>query len=272
MLISATNVTELNEKVQEKLDAGLYLFGGPTILPSTIYDSSERFFQQVSETVDLTPGPPGPAGQSIVGPPGPQGVEGPTGPQGATGGEGDQGPVGPVGPGGKSAYQLWLDEGHTGTIDDFLNNIAGIRKKSELYWTGLTLALATGVSNNLISILKAIPPTTGTLLPFFDITDNKMKVFNQSESVSFKLNLIGVFTGASQARSITVDFVGTNGNTLVESRPQNASDILSFTTFFSVDKDGAMATNGTAINVTANAGVFTINSVLLVAEQMVRNI
>lgn len=60
---------------------------------------------------------------------GPQGIQGP---QGETGPQGIQGPQGEVtltpeqieelkGEQGKSAYDIWIEAGHVGTIDDFLN-------------------------------------------------------------------------------------------------------------------------------------------------------
>ena len=39
--------------------------------------------------------------------------------------EGPQGPEGPEGPEGRSAYQVWLDAGNTGTEEDFLNSFIG---------------------------------------------------------------------------------------------------------------------------------------------------
>lgn len=77
-------------------------------------------------------GPKGDPGAS--GPRGPAGATGPAGSLGAAGGSGPSGATGPVGqagatgaPGatgaeGVSAYQLWLDAGNAGTIDDFLAN------------------------------------------------------------------------------------------------------------------------------------------------------
>jgi hypothetical protein len=78
-------------------------------------------------------GPAGPQGQQGVA--GPQGATGPTGPIGQQGTQGPQGPKGDTGqqgpagangsPGakgdnGKSAYELWLDAGNTGYLNDFL--------------------------------------------------------------------------------------------------------------------------------------------------------
>ena len=71
----------------------------------------------------------GPKGeQGEVGPQGPQGEQGPEGKQGITGNTGPQGEVGPQGPQGevgKSAYQIWLDQGNTGTAADFLAFLKG---------------------------------------------------------------------------------------------------------------------------------------------------
>lgn len=78
------------------------------------------------------PGEPGPAG-----PPGPQGEPGPIGPfgpQGETGAQGETGPAGERGePGqvgrdgadGRSAYELAVDEGFAGTLDDWLASLVG---------------------------------------------------------------------------------------------------------------------------------------------------
>lgn len=253
MLIAADSIESLNTKIQEKITDGMYLFGAPTILPSTQFDS-DRYFQLMSDTRDTVPGPPGAKGDTgadstVPGPPG---------------AKGDPGSA------GLSAYQTWLNLGHTGTEQDFLNSIAGSRQKSEAFWAGLSIALTAGTTYNLINILKGTPITAGQLAPFFRIADNKLWPFNSDTTMTFKLNITGVFTGASQARSLTINFVGTNGNTLVQNRPENAIDTMSFATFFSVDKNGQMATNGSVIDIIANGGVFTINSVLLVAEQVVK--
>ena len=80
-------------------------------------------------------GPAGPQGeQGPVGPQGEQGPAGPQGEQGPAGPQGEQGPAGPQGdPGaagaagadGLSAYQIWLNAGHTGTEADFLASLQG---------------------------------------------------------------------------------------------------------------------------------------------------
>ena len=92
-------------------------------------------------------GPTGPTGpQGPMGPTGPQGVQGiqgvpglngqtgaigPTGPQGPTGGTGGTGPKGDTGATGaqgtvgKSAYEIAVDNGFTGTVQEWLQSLKG---------------------------------------------------------------------------------------------------------------------------------------------------
>lgn len=71
---------------------------------------------------------------SIKGQQGEQGLQGETGDTGPQGPKGEQGEVGPQGPQGntgeqgdtgKSAYEIWLEVGNTGTEQDFLNSLKG---------------------------------------------------------------------------------------------------------------------------------------------------
>lgn len=71
---------------------------------------------------------------SLIGKPGPKGADGKvvyygsdgvTGAQGATGSTGATGATGAQGTPGKSAYQLWLEAGNTGTENDFLVSLIG---------------------------------------------------------------------------------------------------------------------------------------------------
>lgn len=65
-----------------------------------------------------------------------------------------------------------------------------------------------------------------------------------------------------------VDFLGTNGNRIVESRNDAVTqDVLTMHTFFSIDVGGNIVTNGTAPILRVNGGAFTVVSVLLIAEQ-----
>lgn len=145
------------------------------------------------------------------------------------------------------------------------------RKKTEVYYTGASVVLTAGTSYNLVSLLKALTPASGTLAPFFDTTGNKLKVINDNASCAFKLNIVGNWANASGDRSLQVDFVGTNGNRLVANRSSvTTADSLTLATFLSVDKNGNLATNGSVVNLTAIGINFTITSALLIAEQVTK--
>lgn len=109
------------------------------------------------------PGPKGDKGdQGLQGEPGPRGDQGERGPKGETGSQGargekgDRGDVGPQGPrgeqgdrglqgekgqdgingtngqDGKSAYELWKDQGNEGSLEDFFNAIVAHSHREEL--------------------------------------------------------------------------------------------------------------------------------------------
>lgn len=145
------------------------------------------------------------------------------------------------------------------------------RKKTEVYWSGLTgRTLAQDTNVNLVSFLKGLPvPQSGTLTPFFNTTSDKMNVFNDNSSLAFKVNLVGTWSGGSSNRSMQLDFLGTNGNRLVASRDVAiTSDVITLATFFSVDKNGNLVQNGTSPVIRSNNGTYTVTAVLLIAEQV----
>ncbi|WP_017410099.1 tail needle knob protein [Aeromonas hydrophila] len=83
------------------------------------------------------------------------------------------------------------------------------------------------------------------------------------------LNLEGSWTGGSTNRSMQLDFAGTNGNRLVASRDVAVtSDVITLATFFSIDKNGFIALNGTKPVIRSNGGTFNLTGVLLIAEQI----
>lgn len=87
---------------------------------------------------------------------GPQGVQGPEGPQGIQGPEGPMGQVALTpeqvaalkGDDGKSTYQIWLEQGYTGTEADFLN---WIRKEAVKLDTELSRTSKNGIENQAIT-------------------------------------------------------------------------------------------------------------------------
>lgn len=146
-----------------------------------------------------------------------------------------------------------------------------VRRKSELWWTGLSSSIADGVDTNLITLLKGVaPPQSGSFAPFFDIVADKLRVFNQDASVAFKVNLIGSWAGSSTNRSMRLTFQGTNGNVLEANRVQGfTEDVITLATFFSVDAGGNLSVNGSSPILTVFGAPFTLTSCLLIAEQTV---
>lgn len=141
------------------------------------------------------------------------------------------------------------------------------RKKSEVVYTGISQVIPT-TPTNLITMLKALTPTSGTLAPFFNTTSNKMVVFNENKTLNFKLSLIGSYPGGTTNRSMQLTFSGTVPDTLVASRNvATSTDNILLATFFSVDQGGFLATNGSTITIQANGGAFTATTIKIIAEQ-----
>ncbi|MDM3071440.1 tail needle knob protein [Citrobacter sp. Cf224] len=154
---------------------------------------------------------------------------------------------------------------HETRIDDL--EYATTRKKSEVIYTGISQVIPT-TATNLITMLKALTPTSGTLAPFFNTTSDKMIVYNENKTLNFKLSLVGTFPGGTTNRSMQLTFSGAVPDTLVDSRnaATTTSNIL-LSTFFSVDKNGFLATNGSTLTIQANGAAFTATTIKIIAEQ-----
>lgn len=155
--------------------------------------------------------------------------------------------------------------GHETRIDTL--EAAVTRHKSEVIYTGVSLVIPTaGV--NLVTLLKALTPTSGTLAPFFDTAADKMVVRNENKTLHFKLSLIGSYPGGTTNRSIQLTFSGSVPDTLVASRNSaTITDNVLLATFFSVDQGGFLATNGSTITIQANGAAFTATTIKIIAEQ-----
>lgn len=141
------------------------------------------------------------------------------------------------------------------------------RKKSEVVYTGISQVIPT-TATNLITMLKALTPSSGTLLPFFNTTTDKLTVYNENKTLNFKLSLIGSYPGGTTNRSMQLTFSGAVPDTLVASRNSaTATDNILLATFFSVDQGGFLATNGSTINIQSNGAAFTATTIKIIAEQ-----
>ncbi|EBR3160710.1 hypothetical protein L0A48_000939 [Salmonella enterica] len=144
---------------------------------------------------------------------------------------------------------------------------ATTRKKSEVVYTGISQVIPT-TPMNLITMLKALTPSSGTLLPFFNTTTDKLTVSNENKTLNFKLSLIGSYPGGTTNRSMQLTFSGAVPDTLVAScNAATATDNILLATFFSVDQGGFLATNGSTITIQANGAAFTATTIKIIAEQ-----
>ncbi|HHG0455611.1 TPA: tail needle knob protein [Citrobacter freundii] len=144
---------------------------------------------------------------------------------------------------------------------------ATTRKKSEVVYTGISQVIPT-TPTNLITMLKALTPSSGTLLPFFNTTTDKLTVYNENKTLNFKLSLIGSYPGGTTNRSMQLTFSGAVPDTLVASRnAATTTDNILLATFFSVDQGGFLATNGSTITIQANGAAFTATTIKIIAEQ-----
>lgn len=144
---------------------------------------------------------------------------------------------------------------------------ATTRKKSEVLYTGISQVIPT-TATNLITMLKALTPSSGTLLPFFNTTTDKLTVYNENKTLNFKLSMIGSYPGGTTNRSMQLTFSGAVPDTLVASRnAATATDNIILATFFSVDQGGFLATNGSTITIQANGAAFTATTIKIIAEQ-----
>ncbi|EEU9455042.1 hypothetical protein PCW82_000955 [Escherichia coli] len=144
---------------------------------------------------------------------------------------------------------------------------ATTRKKSEIVYSGVSVTIPTAPTN-LVSLLKTLTPSSGTLAPFFDTVNNKMVVFNENKTMFFKLSIVGTWPSGTDNRSMQLTFSGSVPDTLVSSRnAATTTDNILLATFFSVDKDGFLATNGSTLTIQSNGAAFTATTIKIIAEQ-----
>ncbi|MDA6287177.1 tail needle knob protein [Escherichia coli] len=144
---------------------------------------------------------------------------------------------------------------------------ATTRKKSEVVYSGVSVTIPTAPTN-LVSLLKTLTPSSGSLAPFFDTVNNKMVVFNENKTLFFKLSIVGTWPSGTANRSMQLTFSGSVPDTLVSSRnAATTTDNILLATFFSVDKDGFLAANGSTLTIQSNGAAFTATTIKIIAEQ-----
>lgn len=87
-----------------------------------------------------------------------------------------------------------------------------------------------------------------------------MVVFNENKTLFFKLSIVGTWPSGTDNRSMQLTFSGSVPDTLVSSRNSaTTTDNILLATFFSVDKDGFLATNGSTLTIQSNGAAFGVN-------------
>lgn len=138
-------------------------------------------------------GDPGIQGQrGETGPQGPRGEQGPIGPKGENGDVGPQGIQGVPGiPGskgenGKSAYEIWLEEGHTGTKTQFLESLKGESSKGNEELEQLTKSVSRYLNEKNIQ-------NDGTFKGLLEVL---FKKFADTNAITFDSSSFNPTTGA----------------------------------------------------------------------------
>lgn len=147
-------------------------------------------------------GPVGPIG--LQGPSGAAGATGPTGPAGSAGPDGPQGPQGPQGiPGttgatgasgtdGRSAYQVAVDQGYTGTEEEWLSGLegpagpAGPPGVTEIF--GIHARLINSPNINIADEAPILFDTVTTQIGTTIVYDNTTGVFTISRNGYYLVN------------------------------------------------------------------------------------
>lgn len=127
---------------------------------------------QGTESFDVMNGVDGTNGvDGAQGPAGPQGPQGAPGVQGETGPQGERGPAGPEGPAGqdgtdgqdgapgKSAYEIAVEAGYTGTIEEWLKSLKGEDGVSptvsaEAITSGTRVTITDAVSSTVFDVMN----------------------------------------------------------------------------------------------------------------------
>jgi len=111
-------------------------------------------------------GPQGPAGadgaqgpQGAPGVEGPQGIQGEQGPVGPQGPQGEQGPAGQDGAPGKSAYEIAVEDGFTGNVQEWLESLKGEdgfspTVSAEAIASGTRVTITDAVSSTVFDVMN----------------------------------------------------------------------------------------------------------------------
>lgn len=142
------------------------------------------------------------------------------------------------------------------------------RKKMEVLFDGISIVVDT-TDKNLISLLSGLSPTSGSLNEFFNTTSNKLNVYDDNASLLMKFNVIGTWNSTSGSpNTMQIAFGNSTGNVISSLKTSGTdADVLQFVSYLSIDKNGAIATGGSAPVIRVMDSDFTVTSIFITLEQ-----
>lgn len=144
-----------------------------------------------------------------------------------------------------------------------------VRRKIEVYWTGLSVPLTAGVEFDFVNFVKNLPaPQIGKLDPFFNVVTDKLNVFNEDSDLYFKANFDVTWASSANRRAISLEFFGTRHNYIGQAREISGVDTtMSLHTMLSIDKNDYLAESGCPILCEVWNTDCTLNNLLIIVSQ-----
>lgn len=154
---------------------------------------------------------------------------------------------------------------------DILTDLT-VRTKVEAVWTTPIVIPTTGV--NLISLLKAVTPSSGSLTaPLIDLANNKITPLNKNKTLMMKLSMTGSYGagGASADKAVLLTLGGGVSDGVSDFKGGGLftgnDAVITLLTMISVDKDGNATTLGVIPTIQSFVRTFTTTRVVLVIDQ-----
>lgn len=141
------------------------------------------------------------------------------------------------------------------------------RQKSEVVYSGISLVIPT-TETNFFTLLGTLTPTSGTLLPFFNVATGRLVALNKNRDLKIKFTLEGTFAGAVLSRSLAFTFGTPVPDTIFVNRNTSlASDSMNLNSFFAVEEGDTTTSPGVTCMVQAIGGAFTCSRIKIIATQ-----
>lgn len=168
--------------------------------------------------------------------------------------------------------RLTIVEGDVASLDTRVDALEAwrlymTRQKSEVVYSGISLVIPT-TETNFFTLLGTLTPTSGTLLPFFNVATGRLVALNKNRDLKIKFTLEGTFAGAVLSRSLAFTFGTPVPDTIFVNRNTSlASDSMNLNSFFAVEEGDTTTSPGVTCMVQAIGGAFTCSRIKIIATQ-----